>query len=309
MKLGIASLLIFAFLTAGFCGEPPDYGLTPRPIAPDTYVLEGSIEHFSRDNGGNILNTGFIVTASGVVVIDTGPSRLYGEQLKQAIAEVTDRPIIRIYITHHHPDHFLGNQAFSTHDIWALADTIHAAKEEGEGLSENMYLLVGDWMLGTEVVPPNIVAESETIMVDGHQLELLALSGHTGADLVIFDRTTGVLFAGDLVFNQRTPTTPHADIPTWLRSLERLKQTKFSLLVPGHGPVATDMEPIDATADYLRWLDGALRQAAERGMAPAEVLDLKVPERFQHLSVLRQEVRRSVTHLYATMENAALGVE
>jgi uncharacterized sulfatase len=172
-----------------------------------------------------------------------------------------------------------------------------------------MYLLAGDWMLGTEVLLPNTVAESSTIDVGGHQLEILALSGHTGADLVIFDRTTGVLFAGDLVFNQRAPTTPHADIPTWLRSLERLKKMQFAVLVPGHGPVATDTAPIDATADYLRWLDGALRQAAERGMDPAELLDLDVPERFQHFAVLRQELRRSVTHLYPAMEKAALGVK
>jgi quinoprotein relay system zinc metallohydrolase 1 len=305
----MALLLIFGFSRTGFSGELLNYDLTPRPVAPDTYVLEGSIEHFSRDNGGNILNTGFIITANGVVVIDTGPSRLYGEQLKQVIAEVTDKPIERIYNTHHHPDHFFGNQAFSKHDIWALAGTINAAREEGEGLSDNMYLLAGDWMLGTEVLLPNTVAESSTIEVGGHQLELLALSGHTGADLVIFDRTTGVLFAGDLVFNQRAPTTPHADIPTWLRSLERLKKMQFAVLVPGHGPVATDTAPIDATADYLRWLDGALRQAAERGMDPAELLDLDVPERFQHFAVLRQELRRSVTHLYPAMEKAALGVK
>jgi hypothetical protein len=28
----------------------------------------------------------------------------------------------------------------------------------------------------------------------------------------LFDETTGVLFAGGLVFSNRTPTTPHADL-------------------------------------------------------------------------------------------------
>ncbi|HAW39797.1 MAG TPA: MBL fold metallo-hydrolase, partial [Pseudomonas sp.] len=46
--------------------------------------------------GGNIVNTGFIVTDSGVVVIDSGPSRRYGEAMREAIARVTDRPIIKV---------------------------------------------------------------------------------------------------------------------------------------------------------------------------------------------------------------------
>ncbi len=89
-----------------------DYALEPQQVAPNTYVLIGANEHFSFANGGNIANTGFIVTDDGVVVIDTGPSRLYGEQMIAAIRAVTDQPIVRVYNTHLHPDHFLGNQAF-----------------------------------------------------------------------------------------------------------------------------------------------------------------------------------------------------
>ena len=63
-----------------------DYMLKPRKVAPDTYVFVGLAEDFTRGNGGNIVNTGFIVTADGVLVIDTGSSRLYGEQMRRAIA-------------------------------------------------------------------------------------------------------------------------------------------------------------------------------------------------------------------------------
>ena len=48
-----------------------DYALQPRQIAEGTWLLEGSTDNFTKANGGNIVNTGFIVTDSGVVVIDT----------------------------------------------------------------------------------------------------------------------------------------------------------------------------------------------------------------------------------------------
>ena len=51
-----------------------DYRLKPRQIAEGTWLLEGSTDNFAKDNGGNIVNTAFIVTDNGVVVIDSGPS-------------------------------------------------------------------------------------------------------------------------------------------------------------------------------------------------------------------------------------------
>ena len=50
-----------------------DYRLEPRRIAENTWVIEGAVEDFSRANGCNIINTAFIATGEGVVVINTGP--------------------------------------------------------------------------------------------------------------------------------------------------------------------------------------------------------------------------------------------
>ena len=105
-----------------------DYGLSPVRIADDTWALVGRSEDFSLSNGGNIVNTAFIVTSAGVVVIDSGPSRSYGEQLKRAIARITDKPVSLVLNTHHHPDHFLGNQAFAPETLAALPE---AAPESG----------------------------------------------------------------------------------------------------------------------------------------------------------------------------------
>lgn len=286
-----------------------DYRLQPLEIAPGTYVVEGSTQHFSRDNGGNIVNVGFIVTDAGVVVIDTGPSRRYGEQLRAAIGEVTEQPIERVYITHQHPDHFLGNQAFHDVDIYALPGTIQVIREQGDGLAENLYNLVGDWMLGTEPVVPNREVNQGSVEVGGHRLELLAFSGHTGADLAILDHHTGVLFAGDLVFNRRTPTTPSAHIDTWLADLATLKRLDFTVLVPGHGPVVMDTTPMAATGEYLRWLGQHLQGAAGRGLSMAETMVLPLPERFDDLSVLEVEYQRSVVHLFPNLELESLGDE
>ena len=284
-----------------------DYALKPRQIAEGTWLLEGSTDNFAKANGGNIVNVAFIVTEAGVVVIDTGPSRRYGEALRQAIASVTAKPVIQVLLTHHHPDHALGNQAFKDVPIGALADTTKLLHEQGDSMAENLYRMVGDWMRGTEVVLPSEVLEPGARTFGNHDLRLLALTGHTGADLAILDQSTGVLFAGDLVFYQRALTTPNSPgLAAWLADITTLQGLPWTLVVPGHGPISTDAQPFEQMRDYLTWLDQLLRDGAAHGSDMTEMIRSPIPERFAAISLSRYELIRSVSHLYPRYERAQM---
>lgn len=277
------------------------YDLEPREVADGVWVIEGALEHFTRENQGDIVNTGFLTTGAGVIVIDTGPSLRYGEAMRRAIRDVTAEPVAAVYITHHHPDHFLGNLAFEDVPIVALPCTINAIERDGDALTDNMYRMVGGAMQGTEPLTPDQEAIPDLYRFGDRELEYMAAAGHSGAvdaDLVIFDRTSGVLFAGDVVFHDRAPTTPHADLDAWIAELDRLERLDFRTLVPGHGPVANDAGPIRQTRRYLQWLDQHFDEAAEAGLHAAEVMDLAIPEAFRSLAVVEAEYKRSVAHLY-----------
>ena len=300
-------LLLGLLLCASAAQAQLDYRLQPRQIAADTWLLEGSTENFAEANGGNIVNTLFIVTGQGVLVIDTGPSRRYGEAMRRAIASVTAQPVRRVLLTHHHPDHVLGNQAFADVPIAALPGTTALLREQGEAMASNLYRLVGDWMRGTELVLPSETLAPGELEFGGHRLRLLALRGHTGADLAIFDESSGVLVAGDLLFYQRALTTPNSPgLQVWLDDLATLQALPWTLIVPGHGPLATDAAPFAQMRDYLGWLDGLLGQAAARGADMNEVIRAPIPERFAGISLTRYELIRSVSHLYPRYEARAL---
>ena len=301
----LPTLVLLSFAHAG---ASTDYGLKPIEIAPDTYLFQGRPEHFTTRNGGNIANIAAIATRDGVVLIDTGPSKRYGEQLKAALATISDKPVILVLNTHLHPDHFLGNQAFRDASIAALEGTIHGIRRDGNDFADNAYQLIGPWMLGTEVMPPNQVLEPGVRDIGGHRLRFLALRGHSNADLAVFDETTGVLFTGDLVFYQRSLTTPHAHIPDWLQSLDTLQALAAKLVVPGHGPAHGGNAGIEQTRRHLLWLDAHLKNAAQLGLDEAEVLYLSLPKWLRTLAVGQEEYRRSVSHLYGEQERRALGV-
>jgi len=298
-------LLSCLFYTASAASKV--YLLKPQKVAEDVYVFLGKTEHFTFRNGGNIVNTGFIVGRDGVIVIDTGPSKLYGETMRKAISKITDKPIAQVIISHFHPDHFLGNQAFADTSLVALPETVTGIKQQGEMFNDAMYRLVGPWMKGTEVVVPENLDFQPIMTVAGRKMGFLKLSGHSGSDLAILDHQSGVLFAGDSVFFNRTPTTPHANIGQWLKELKQLSATPFKILVPGHGPVVKDQRAIKQTVAYLTWLRKSLSDAAARGQSMAEILTPdKSGKQFFSLSVFMDEYERSVAHLYPEIEQEVI---
>jgi len=299
IRLMLAFLLLFS--TAAQAGKLV-YDLKPEKVADGVYVFLGSTDHFSLKNGGNIVNTGFIVGSRGVIVIDTGPSLRYGETMRAAIATITKKPIIKVIVTHDHPDHYLGNQAYKDRPIIALPATIDIIRADGDAVAEGMYAMVGDWMRGTEVVVPTEKAVSGDISIAGRKLKLLALDGHTDGDLAVFDVETGVLFAGDLTFFKRTPTFPSATIPQWRKALTTLTEIKFTVMVPGHGPIVKDRQAIDKTLSYMNWLDTILRDGVEQGSDMNEVMATDIPAPHNSWSVAREEFIRSVTYLYPKYE-------
>ncbi len=298
------SFLLVCLITSSLVmADTGDYGLQAQKVAEDTWVFIGTMEDFSLENGGNIVNTGFIVTEDGVVVIDSGPSWLYGQQVRVAIKEITELPIVKVILTHHHPDHVLGSQAYKGIDIQALPRTIKDLASFGEGYLNNVYRMSGDWMLGTELVMDWLSPLSrDTEVIGGHRLRYIHAGGHTASDLMVLDETTGVLFAGDLVFHNRTLTTPHAEPQRWFSSLDLISKLEFSVLVPGHGQVARNLGPVEQTRDYLSWLEQTIRQAVENGLGMNEVLATEIPHRFRHLKVLHREFTRSVSHRFPVYE-------
>jgi quinoprotein relay system zinc metallohydrolase 1 len=287
-----------------------DYRLQPRLLATNTWVIEGAVEDFSRANGCNIINTGFIVTDAGVVVINTGPSRLYGEAQRRAIAQVTAKPVVQVVSLNLHPDYFFGNQAWHGVPTLALPGSIAGMHAEGKAYEDNLFRLCGDWMKGTESTPSQQAIKPGRERLGGHDLEWLRLSGHTGDDLVLIDHTTGVVFAGGLVFSERAPTAPHAKLGRWRDSLQVLKTRLAGLnnpwVVPSHGPIHRGTLGIDQTLDWIDWLDLTLQRSAQQGLDLGEVMRTPIPARFAGWAAMQAEFVRTVTYLYPSYELAAL---
>ncbi|MEX8495411.1 quinoprotein relay system zinc metallohydrolase 1 [Sphaerotilus sp.] len=291
-----------------------DYGLRARALADGVYVVEGANDDFTVANGCNIINTGFITTGEGVVVINTGTSRRYGEQLRALIARTTNEPVVQVVQLNLHPDYFLGNQGFADVPRAATPVTRAGVAREAAAYETNLYRLCGDWMLGTETVAADrdlaLPSPGASWQVGRRAFELHEFKGHTDSDLVLIDRTSGIAFVGGLVFVQRIPTTPHAQVGPWLQSLDALAALHVRMLVPSHGPVQTTPEAasvgIAQTRRFLQWVDRNFSRWAAQGWEMNEVLRAPVPAEFRDWAAFRTEYVRNVAHLYPVYERQVL---
>ena len=285
---------------------PLSYNPKPTKLNDGAWMIAGRPEVITLENGGAIANITILDSKDGAIIIDTGPSRRYGEELAKLAQDLTGKGVARVYLTHFHPDHVFGNQGFDAAKIAAPAGVIEGLKQMGNSFSDAMYYIARDWMRGTDVVLPQTIAKTGTEDIGGRRLQLFELAGHTSSDLAIYDETTGLLISGDLVFLDRAPTTPHADLAVWRQTLTKIEGMTFSQLVPGHGPAEAGKRGVLQTRDWLNAIDEIITASFEKGLDMTEAMQQPLPMSLEKIALARYEFGRSVMHLYPKLEAARL---
>ncbi|QCG93820.1 quinoprotein relay system zinc metallohydrolase 2 [Azospirillum sp. TSA2s] len=260
----LAAALCLMVATASASAEP----LAVTEVAPGVFVHQGAIAEPAPDNHGDTANMGFIVGDSGVAVIDTGGTPELGRRLREAIAARTDRKPVVVINTHMHPDHVFGNAAFSDVPITGHANLRDALAARQEVYRQRLADELGE-DAAAGIAPVRVDRPvSEEVRIDlGNRIIVMTAypTAHTNNDLTVFDRKTGTLFAGDLLFVDHLPAVD-GNALGWLRVIDSLERVPAVRAVPGHGPAVVDWPgALDAERRYLTVLVEGVRRVLKAG--------------------------------------------
>lgn len=285
----------------------PDYRLDPQQVADGVWLIAGAQDSFDRSNGGAICNIVMLQTPQGAVVVDTGGTFRHGQALR-AFADQRLGGVAGVLNTHHHPDHWFGNQAFADRPLMALPASRAAQAAGAQPLADGLYRILGSWMNGTAPLPATQDAGAGDVTIGGRALQILPMAGHTQADLVLTDQATGTLIAGDMLFLDRAPSFPDAHIAQWRAALATLAQMHVSGTIPGHGPYRQDSSAAAQTLACLNAFQARMDMAATMGLSPAEALAAGPTPEFAGLGANPEEYHRAVVQRWKDFENSALPI-
>lgn len=189
-------------------------------------------------------NVGFVIGEKGILIVDTGLGAPNGRAVAAMAQKLGGNRQQYLVTTHVHPEHDLGAQAFpaATKMIRAL-DQQKAIAESGMQLAEvfrkmspiNATLLEGAAFRKADIT----FDKSYDLDLGGLTVQLMNMGpNHTLGDTVIWVKTDGVLFTGDLAM-QRGPSfnDTYSKVGYWLATLDRLEAVGPKIIVPSHGPV------------------------------------------------------------------------
>ncbi len=304
-----AALLAIGLACAAFnaisilAAEPPP---PPRTLAPGIHVFPGSAAAPDAANGGVVANVGVIVGGAAVVVIGTGTSDTDGERLLAELHRLTDLPVVLAIDTYAGPEHVLGNSAFARHGIALLAhrETDRYMVQNCASCIRNLATAVGGESLrGTRLErPTRLIDDSTTLAEAGRTLDILYFGAtQQPGSIAVFDRTSGVLFAGGLASFDVVPDTHDADIDAWLAALRQLRRLPLTAVVPGRGPAGAPGR-LDEVADYLAGLAQASRRAYDAGISIAAAGSRVELPRFERWAMYETTHRRNVHFQYLRLE-------
>ena len=92
---------------------------------------------------------------------------------------------------------------------------------------------------------------------------------HTAGDVIVHLPDEDVVFTGDILFHGGHPIVWAGPVANWITACERILELRPTVVVPGHGPLATPAA-VAELKDYFEFLATETRLRFDGGMSPME---------------------------------------
>jgi glyoxylase-like metal-dependent hydrolase (beta-lactamase superfamily II) len=239
-------------------------------------MSEPTVHTYRAADAGLWVNSYLVETATGVLVFDTSLLVSDIEALRARLAALK-KPLLGIFVTHPHPDHFNGVSALvRDHEV-----PVYAAASVGRVIEEIADAKRAQWapVYGTEwpeetYYPNTALRDRQQVVLDEVTVSVREVGpAESHADSYFLVSNGGgrpVAFAGDLAFHGTHPYTADGHSAAWLNALDLVADdlAEVNTLYLGHGSPA-DPAVFAAQRRYLlHYRELARRLAAGQPQLP-----------------------------------------
>jgi len=217
------------------------------------------------------VNSVIIEGTHEVMLVDAQLTKTNAERVLLEIKE-TKKPLSIIYITHEHADHFLGlevfKEAYPGVRIIGNSTVVDRTDKVYQQKIDKWQKILGSGATSRVVAIKTF--DSNFIAFDGSKIEVLKhIQGDTDENSMLWIAGQRTLIAGDVVANNMHLYTAETDSKArekWLNSLQKIRELKPSVVIPGHSKVGAPLDAntaVDFTENYLVVFEGELTRAKD----------------------------------------------
>lgn len=274
-------LLLLVILPVNiYAWELPGVGqFSFEKLSENVYVMHGPLALPNKKNKGFMNNPGVIIGDKGLVLIDPGSTYQVGKQILKEVAKISKKPVVAVFNTHIHGDHWLGNhavrEAFPKVRIFGHKNMIAMANNEaGSQWLGIMDKLTGGASKGTRlVVPKNESKHNDKLTFAGQHFKIHSINpAHTSTDIMIEHVESKTLFAGDNSFNKRMGRFDRtSSMYGNIKVLQYIKKLNMNTIVPGHGKSGPYVVAAKPFLDYLLILQKTVKAGYKRSLENYEI--------------------------------------
>ena len=228
----------------------------------------------------------------------------------RVIKNISKKPVVAVFNTHIHGDHWLGNQAIKNAypevKIFGHPAMLKAIND-GEGLS---WLGIMDTMTegatsGTNVTPPTIpVVHGDVITVNDKSFKIHHYGHtHTKTDIMIEVIEDKIVFLGDNVLSKRMARMSDGNFTGNINALNEILKTKAEIWVPGHGKTG-DSSIVTHFSNYLKTVYATAKKAFDDDIESGDIkaLVLKATEPYKDWASYDHEIGKHAGQAYLEVE-------
>lgn len=289
----------------------PVHAFQPKAevVVDNVHAIVGPLGQRSQDNDGSNANFGFIVTPQGVILIDSGASKLGAQKLEAAIAKVTDKPVRWVVNTGSQDHRWLGNEHFASKGAQLIA-LKRTAATQAEFAAQHMRTLaglLGPRLEGTQPLPATTLlgGDEATVELGGETLVLRYTDAHFPGDAWVWLPKRNVMFTGDLVYVDRIlGVLPWSSVKKGQKAFHALEALNPKHIVPGHGGVCDLAKAKRDSGDYEDFLANVIGKAAQ-DMEPMDATLAKHADlpQFKHLQNYGDLHRANMNRAFVEFES------
>jgi glyoxylase-like metal-dependent hydrolase (beta-lactamase superfamily II) len=206
-----------------------------------------------------------------VMLVDAQLTKTSAERLLQEIKE-TKKPLSIIYITHEHADHFLGlevfREAYPRVRIIANSAVVDRVNKVYPEKIDKWKKILGSGATSHVVAIEKF--DGNFIEFENAKIEVLKnIQGDTDENTMLWIPGQRILISGDVLFNDMHVYTAETDTKArgkWLNSLNKIRELKPSIVIPGHSKVGAPLDAstaVDFTENYLLVFEEELKKAKD----------------------------------------------